>query len=120
MVGGVTCSLHRPYALLLGRYGSDTGRLHYAGRTTHLADAQAASVAPLLVAAIGGHPWPARLTVNWQSRPTGYHQVAPLVVVEIHADIATDQGRQWRHLVRMMRVRDIAPDEVPLDLHRRV
>ncbi|GAA4998070.1 hypothetical protein GCM10023317_28660 [Actinopolymorpha pittospori] len=116
VIGGVTGSLHRPAALLLGRYASDTGRLHYAGRTTHLTDAQAAAVTPLLVAAIGGHPWPAQLTVNWRSKPTGYHQVAPLVVVEIRADIAADQGRRWRHAVRMLRVRDIAPNEVPLDL----
>ncbi|GAA5040130.1 hypothetical protein [Actinopolymorpha pittospori] len=40
----------------------------------------------------------------------------PLVVVEIRADIATDQGRRWRHAVRMLRIRDIAADEVPLDL----
>ena len=38
------------------------------------------------------------------------------MVVEIRADIATDQDRRWRHAVRMLRVRDIAPDEVPLDL----
>ncbi|WP_192753374.1 hypothetical protein [Actinopolymorpha pittospori] len=77
MIGGVTGSLHRPAALLLGRYASDTGRLHYAGRTTsHLTDIQAAATAPLLVAAIGGHPWPAQLTVNWRSKPTCYHQVA--------------------------------------------
>ncbi|GAA5035016.1 hypothetical protein [Actinopolymorpha pittospori] len=38
------------------------------------------------------------------------------MVVEIRADIATDQGRRWRHAVRLLRVRDIAPDEVPLDL----
>lgn len=75
-----------------------------------------AAVAPLLVAAIGGHPWPTQLTLNWRSKPTGYHQVTPLAVVEIRADIATDQGRRWRHAVRMLRVRDIAPDEVPLDL----
>ena len=81
-----------------------------------MTDAQAAVVAPLLVAANGGHPWPAQLTVNWRSRPSGYHQVAPLVVVEIQTDMATDQGRRWRHAVRMLRVRDIAPDEVPLDL----
>ncbi|GAA5033223.1 hypothetical protein [Actinopolymorpha pittospori] len=116
VIGGATGSLHRPAALLLGRYVSDTGRLHYAGRTTHLTDAQAAAVAPLLVAAIGGHPWPAQLTVNWRSKPTGYHQVAPLVVVEIRSDIATDQGRRWRHAVRLLRVRDIAPNEVPFDL----
>ncbi|GAA5035229.1 ATP-dependent DNA ligase [Actinopolymorpha pittospori] len=116
VIGGMTGSLHRPAALLLGRYASDTGRLHYAGRTTYLTDAQAAAVGPLLVAAISGHPWPAQLTLNWRSKPTGYHQVAPLVVVEIRADIATDHDRRWRHAVRMLRVRDIAPDEVPLDL----
>ncbi|SDS56893.1 ATP-dependent DNA ligase [Actinopolymorpha singaporensis] len=116
IVGGVTGSLRRPETLLLGRYGSDTGRLHYAGRTTRLTDARAAAVAPLLVAPTDGHPWPARLTVNWRSAPTDYLQVAPLVVVEIRADTATDRGRRWRHAVRMLRVRDFAPDEVPLDL----
>jgi ATP-dependent DNA ligase len=116
VIGGVTGSLHRPTALLLGRYASDTGRLHYAGCTSHLTDAQAAVVAPLLVAATGSHPWPARLSVSWRSQPTAYHQVLPLVVVEIRVDVATDQGRRWRHAVRMLRVRDIAPDEVPLDL----
>lgn len=73
VIGRVTGSLHRPAALLLRRYASDTGRLHYAGRTTHLTDAQVAAVAPLLVATIGGHPWPAQLTVNWRSKPAGGH-----------------------------------------------
>ncbi|GAA4997298.1 hypothetical protein [Actinopolymorpha pittospori] len=103
VISGATGSLHRPAALLLGRYASDTGRLHYAGRTAHLTDAEAAAVAPLLLAAIGGHPWPAQLAANWRSKPSGYHQVAPLVVVEIRAEIATDQGRRWRHAVRMLR-----------------
>ncbi len=116
LVGGVTGTLRRPEALLLGRYASDTGRLHYAGRTTHLTDAQAAVVAPLLTPPAVEHPWPEQLTVNWRSKPTRYSQVEPLVVVEIRADVATDQGRRWRHSVRMLRIRDIAPDEVPLDL----
>ncbi|MEQ7008344.1 ATP-dependent DNA ligase [Actinopolymorpha sp. B17G11] len=117
VVGGVTGSLRRPAALLLGRYASDTGRLHYAGRTTQLTDAQAKLIGPMLTrAAAADHPWPDQLTVNWRSKPTRYTRVQPLVVVEIRADIATDQGRRWRHAVRVLRVRDIAPEEVPLDL----
>lgn len=116
IVGGVTGTLHRPETLLLGRYASGTGSLHYAGRTTLLTDTQAGAVGPLLAAAADGHPWPARLTVTWRSAPTDYLRVAPLVVVEISADTATHAGRRWRHAVRMHRVRDIAPDEVALDL----
>nr|WP_092880736.1 hypothetical protein [Actinopolymorpha cephalotaxi] len=117
IVGGVTGNLLRPEALLLGRYASDTGMLHYAGRTTRLTDAQAGAVAPLLAAPIDGHPWPARLTVNWRSAPTDYVQVDPLVVVEISADTATDAGRRWRHAVPMLRIRaDLRPGDVPTDL----
>ena len=94
LIGGVTGTLTRPGALLLGRYASDTGQLHYAGRTTQLTDAQAAAVGPLLTASTSGHPWPEQLTVNWRSQPTAYLQVEPLVVVEIRADVATDQGRR--------------------------
>ncbi|WP_337796219.1 hypothetical protein [Actinopolymorpha rutila] len=79
IVGGITGSLHRPETLLLGRYASDTGRLHYAGRTTRLTDGQAAAVAPLLAAPTDGHPWPAQLSTNWRSKPTDYLQVAPNV-----------------------------------------
>ncbi|GAA5025496.1 hypothetical protein GCM10023317_72290 [Actinopolymorpha pittospori] len=92
VVGAVTGS--SPAA---GRAAAGPVRLRHGapplrGRTTHLTDAQAAAVAPLLVAAIGGHRWPVQLTVNWRSKPTGYHQVAPLVVVEIRADIATTRA----------------------------
>ncbi|MET9019028.1 ATP-dependent DNA ligase [Actinopolymorpha sp. NPDC004070] len=117
IVGGVTGSLRRPETLLLGRYASDSGVLHYAGRTTRLTDAQAGAVAPQLAVPNDAHPWPARLTVTWRSAPTDYVQVVPLVVVEIHADTATDAGRRWRHAVRMLRIRaELRPVDVPTDL----
>lgn len=116
LIGGVTGSLRRAHAPLLGRYASETGPLHYAGRTTQPSPTQAAVVAPLLTAARAGAPWPDQLTVNWRSQPTRYRKVEPLVVVEIRADIATNQGRRWRHAVRLLRVRGIAPDEVLRDL----
>lgn len=115
IVGGVTGSLARPHALLLGRYASDTGELRYVGRTTPLSDQQAKAVAPLITPA-AGHPWPERLSLAWRTEPTKYLRVEPLVVVEVHADVATDEGRRWRHAVRMLRVRDISPGEVPRDL----
>lgn len=117
VIGGVTGSLRRPAALLLGRYSSTSGVLHYAGRTTQLSDAQAKVVGPLLTrAAAANHPWPNELVTNWKTKPTRYVRVEPLIVVEISADVATDHGRRWRHAVRYRRLRDIAPDEVPRDL----
>ena len=118
IVGGVTGSLTRPECLLLGRYASDTGELRYVGRTTPLTDTAAAAVAPLLVAAEAeDHPWPDLLVTNWHTKPSPYLRVEPTLVVEIRADVATDQGRRWRHAVRYLRTCDIDPADVPLDLN---
>jgi ATP-dependent DNA ligase len=116
IVGGVTGSLEHPDALLLGRYFSETGEFRYVGRTTPLRPSAAATLAPLLVPAGPDHPWPEAMTVTWRAGPVRYVRVTPTVVVEIRVDVATDQGGRWRHAVRLLRVRDTDPTEVPLDL----
>lgn len=116
IIGGVTGQLTRPHSLILGRIDSDTGRLRVVGTTTRLTDRAAAEVAPHLITPQGTHPWPPELAISWRSGPTPYQRVEPTVVVEISADIATDRDRRWRHAVRYLRVRDVPPQQVPLDL----
>ncbi|WP_040421874.1 hypothetical protein [Actinopolymorpha alba] len=115
ITGGVTGTLRRPQSLILGRYDSETGRLRVAGSTTRLSDREAAEIAAELTPAGGRHPWPEELNIGWRG-PVRYVRVEPTVVVEISADIATDRGRRWRHAVRLLRIRDMPVEDVPLDL----
>lgn len=121
IVGGVTGSLLHPESLILGRYGSRTHHLRVVGRTSPLNDRQAADLAGLLTAAGAAHPWPSVLPASWTGslygqEPIKYVRVRPTLVVDVAADVATDQ-RRWRHSLRYERFRvDLEPDEVPLDL----
>ena len=123
IVGGVTGTLSRPEAVLLGRL-DDSGRLRYVGRSAPLVDYQRRDLAAALVAARRGrngdvdHPWPMPLPPAWSGqlgRPTAlvYQQVAPTVVAEVQADTAYEYGR-WRHQPRFIRLRpELSVHDVP-------
>jgi len=118
IVGGVIGSVHRPFALLLGRVDPETGVLRVAGRSGELGYTAAEEIAAMLHKTSGGdHPWPATLAPGWGSRiRQSYSQVEPDLVVEISPDTATAGGR-WRHEVRYVRPRpDLRPEDVPTGL----
>ncbi|MYS75480.1 hypothetical protein GTY88_34450 [Streptomyces sp. SID5926] len=87
------------------------GRLRYMGRTTTLARAAAASLAEVLVPAVGGHPWTGRrFTAAWGSRDVlDVTFVDPQLVVEVAVDVARDAAGRWRHPVQMHRARPDLP-----------
>lgn len=123
VVGGITGSRSRPETLLLGRYDVDH-RLRLVGRTTRLSAAVAAELAPLLHPPSPGrqrieHPWPNPLPAGWLGRwggraePLPYRQVDPVIVVEVSADRAYENGR-WRHNPAARRARlDLSPYDTP-------
>ncbi|MFF0674221.1 ATP-dependent DNA ligase [Streptomyces tendae] len=116
IVGAVTGPVTAPRTLLLGRH-DDTGGLRYVGRTTTLARAPVASLAEVLVPAVGGHPWEGRtFTAGWGARDVlDVALVHPQLVVEVAVDVARDGAGRWRHPVRLHRPRfDLSPDAVPL------
>ncbi|WP_432164126.1 hypothetical protein [Streptomyces tendae] len=87
------------------------------GRTTTLARAAAASLAEVLVPAVGGHPWEGRtFTVGWGARDVlDVALVHPQLVVEVAVDVARDGAGRWRHPVRLHRPGfGLSPDAVPL------
>lgn len=126
VIGGVTGSLERPQALVLGRIHRSDGQLHIVGRTTELKPAAAEQVAAAVTPAADDHPWPERLPPSWHDRTErDYHRVQPEVVAEIRVDVATangdDQPNHWRHQLRFLRLRtDLATSDIPtnLDLER--
>ncbi|MFL9658678.1 ATP-dependent DNA ligase [Streptomyces sp. PB17] len=115
VVGAVTGPVTAPRTLLLGHHDR-TGGLRYMGRTTPLARAAAASLAEVLVPAVGGHPWEGRtFTAGWGSRDVlDVALIDPQLVVEVAVDVARDGAGRWRHPVRLHRPRfDLSPDAVP-------
>ncbi|WP_406363813.1 ATP-dependent DNA ligase (plasmid) [Streptomyces sp. NBC_00715] len=116
IVGAITGTLATPRTLLLARY--DTGRrLQYVGRTTTLAAAASSSVAPLLTAATGEHPWMGwSFSAAWGSRATlDVTLVEPALVGEVGVDVARDSVGRWRHPVRWHRPRaDLSAADVTL------
>ncbi|OKI40591.1 ATP-dependent DNA ligase [Micromonospora sp. CB01531] len=124
IVGGVTGSISRPEALLLGRFDR-RGRLRYTGRSHPLTTDQRAALAEQLSLprmprrGAVAHPWPNPLPASWSGQldrpePLPYVQVDPTVVAEIDADVAFEHGR-WRHRVRYARARpDLSVYDVPL------
>jgi ATP-dependent DNA ligase len=115
IVGAVTGSLDEPERLVLGYY-DNAGALIVAGSTSPLSARQRATIAPLLRAPGGPHPWPTemptgRLGHYGRDRIT-VKLVDPTLVVEVSADNAYEHGR-WRHLTRFVRARpDLTPDDV--------
>lgn len=114
VVGGLVGNWRRPTSVICGRYDA-TGRLRIVARSAPMAAAAAAELADVLTPAGPGHPWPATLTSTrfGADRPT-LVRVDPVLVAEVTADPAQDQG-VWRHLVRWGRLRpDLEVDDVPL------
>lgn len=113
VVGAVVGPLHRPTAVVAGRYRD--GRLVLVGRTGILTTTQARSLADRLEAADGTHPWPDHIAANrfGSSGRTAITPVAPTVVIEVDADVALSAGA-WRHNLRYHRIRpDLAPSDLP-------
>ncbi|MBT1094213.1 ATP-dependent DNA ligase [Streptomyces sp. Tu102] len=111
IVGAVTGPLAAPRTLLLGRYDT-AGQLQHVGRTTTLAKAASQSMAALLSAAEGEHPWTGwSFSAGWGSRETlDVTLVRPGLVVEVGVDVARDGAGRGRHPTRLHRPR---PEESP-------
>lgn len=115
LVGATLGTHHRPRRLVLGYYAQadppQGPRLVVAGMTSQLTSRQQSDVGSLLTAADDQHPWPAEMPPGWHSetRTITVARVQPVLVVEVAADTAFEDGR-WRHLVRLVRTR---PDRDP-------
>ncbi|MFD5721498.1 hypothetical protein [Streptomyces sp. NPDC127036] len=115
IVGGMTGTLAASRTLLLARYDAG-GDLQYVGRTTTLPAAASSTIAPLLTAASGEHPWTGwTFSAGWGSRETlDVTLVQPDVVGEVGVDVARDSADRWRHPVRCHRPRpDLSPADIP-------
>ncbi|MEW1567415.1 ATP-dependent DNA ligase [Streptomyces sp. NPDC093509] len=115
IIGAITGPLAAPRTVLLARYDI-SGNLHYVGRTTTLAAATSANIAPLLTRSSGEHPWAGwTFSAGWGSRETlDVTLVQPDVVDEVGVDVARDSAGSWRHAVRWHRPRtDLSPADVP-------
>ncbi|MFJ6509310.1 ATP-dependent DNA ligase [Streptomyces sp. NPDC091879] len=115
ILGAITGTLAAPRTVLLARYDT-SGNLQYVGRTTTLAAATSASIAPLLTRSSGEHPWTGwTFSAGWGSRETlDVTLVQPDVVGEVGVDVARDSAGRWRHPVRWHRPRpDLSPTDVP-------
>lgn len=104
IVGAVTGSLDRPEAVIAGRLTAD-GRLLLVGRSTALTAAQAGQLSAVLTPMeVSHHPWPEQVGSFFGGPPVVLNHVNPVLVAEISADAALQQGR-WRHAVRFVRLR---------------
>lgn len=113
IVGAVTGSLHRPEAVIAGRYTND-GQLVITGRTGALSPSQAAELAALITPVEEPeHPWPAEIAGQFGSGAVRLVHVAPVLVAEVSADSALQGGRA-RHALRWVRLRVVVPvSDVP-------
>jgi hypothetical protein len=86
------------------------------GRTVPLSAKQAAELGAVLRQAGKTHPWPDDISpTRWgaQRSKVALTKVAPLVVVEVSAEVALQAG-QFRHPLRYARIRaDLTPEDVP-------
>jgi ATP-dependent DNA ligase len=113
IAGGVIGPLKQPEVLIAGRYrGSE---LVQVGRTVPLSPEQSAALGAVLRKAKRDHPWPDEIgTGRWggKSGKVALTKVDPVVVVEVSADAALQAG-QWRHPLRMVRIRaEMQPEDV--------
>jgi ATP-dependent DNA ligase len=115
VVGGVIGPLNAPQALLLG-LPDEQGRLRVAGRTRPLTLPARRELGALLVPPERAHPWPGRIASSRFGQLPGdlvdYTPTAPLLVVEVDADVCFEHER-WRHATTFRRVR---VDMLPADL----
>ena len=113
IVGAVTGTVERAQAVIAGRLTPD-GQLIVVGRSTVLTAAQADQLASVLAPVDPArHPWPEQISSLFGGPPVILRHVDPVVVVEVSADAALQQGR-WRHAVRLVRLRpDLVPADVP-------
>ena len=90
------------------------GRLIVVGRSAVLTAAQGDQLAVVLASVDPArHPWPKQISSLFGGPPVILRHVDPVVVAEVSADAALQQGR-WRHAVRMVRLRpDLVPADVP-------
>ncbi|RCK68918.1 ATP-dependent DNA ligase [Desertihabitans brevis] len=103
VVGAVVGPLHRPEALVVGRWSED-GELGVLGRAP-LAPRQSAEVGPLLSPPSAPHPWPDQVSAaHFGGDPVTVTHADPVLVVEVRADTAESGGRR-RHPLRFVRVR---------------
>ncbi|MGR4862120.1 hypothetical protein ACIPOG_00055, partial [Kriegella sp. LARHCF250] len=113
IAGSVIGPLARPEVLIAGRYRGE--ELVQVGRSVPLTPEQSAALAAVLLAAGPDHPWPDEIgTGRWggKSAKVPLTKVEPSVVV-VSADAALQAG-QWRHPLRVVRIRaDLQPDDVP-------
>jgi ATP-dependent DNA ligase len=113
IVGAVTGTVERAQAVIAGRLTSD-GQLIVVGRSTVLTAARAEQLASVLAPVDPArHPWPEQISSLFGGPPVILRHVDPVVVAEVSADAALQQGR-WRHPVRLVRLRpDLVPADVP-------
>lgn len=113
IVGAVTGSFDQPQAVIAGRLTPDR-QLVTVGRSTALTPAQAAELASVLTPVDpASHPWPEQITGFFGGPPVTLRHLDPVLVAEISADAALQQGR-WRHAIRFVRLRpDLVPADVP-------
>jgi ATP-dependent DNA ligase len=115
IVGAVIGSLTAPDAIVAGLVDGDD-QLIIVGRSTPLSVAQARSLAPVLRAPTGPHPWPDKIAsggFGGGRDKVAITHVDPVVVVEVTADTALQAGR-FRHPLRFVRHRpDLQPGDLP-------
>ena len=109
VVGAVTGTVRRPTSFVAGRFDGKTLRI--VGRSQVLKAPHQRELAQVLTEA-ADHPWPRRLRGRFGTDDVNITPVEPLVVVEVSADAARDNG-VFRHSLRVVRVR---PDLQPRDV----
>ncbi|MFI6587443.1 ATP-dependent DNA ligase [Embleya sp. NPDC050493] len=115
VVGAIAGSLANPTTVLFGRFDA-TGALRFVGRSTVLDRRVHAALVERLTPATPDHPWHGRsFSPSWGSREKHpMIPVAPDLVAEVAVDSAFEGG-QWRHPIRLLRLReDVDPVDVPL------
>ena len=114
IVGAVTGTVQRAQAVIVGRLTS-AGQLVVVGRSSILTAAQADQLASVMAPVDSArHPWPEQISSLFGGPPVILRHVDPVVVAEVSADAALQQGR-WRHAVRLVRLRaDLVATDVPL------
>lgn len=114
VVGAISGTVKHPNTLICGVPGPDG--LRFVGRTTLLQPSAATEIGADLAPAAPDHPWRGRqLTAAFEPGAANpVTLVAPTVVVEVSASVATDATGRWRQAARLLRARpDLTPAELP-------